>query len=619
MITKGMLEAENQCRIHHRQPWTKEVNEVMTTANILRIQLFSLRNRIDCSKQIEQKQRLLLSRIVLSTEIDAVSIALRDAQANCRKLIKEQRTQQTSIDAEQESAFVAMNPDMGAKRAAQIFKRARDTKQMMSELPSKMNCPGGISSIMVPLPKEGIELEYMPITDGPTIEQLILRRNIRHFRQAETTPLAQKDVITMIGWGADTIRSEKLLDGQSDPSDITDDEWSRYLLASMKRHSKEITITITAEKMMGKYKRWKERTSTSPSGRHLGHFHALFRPLKAKNDEDREKLEGMRAAIIELHALMLQTAYDNEHVYKRWEYILTCMLGKDSGIPRIHRLRIIHLYECDLNLLFGLFFRELDQHCEDNYLMNKGIYGCRPNRRAIDPVFVDVSQTELSMVQRSILVRFNNDATACFDRILVHVLTLCLRSFGMPKKLTTILGKLLEAARYAIKTGIGISKETYQHLEESPAFGSGQGSGASAQGWGKIASKTFDTHDKFGFGCLYSDPWKTIEVMLGMLGYVDDNNITNNGKDGESVADVIQRTQHDAQLWNDLLRATGGALNLDKCFTQVLNYTFALNGGPVVAPADPAIKIVIKDRLNLKDVVLAPISPFQTYSFLGTK
>jgi hypothetical protein len=57
---------------------------------------------------------------------------------------------------EQESAFAAMNPEMGAKRAAQIFKRAKDTKQMMSELPSKMHCPGGISSILVPLPKEGI-------------------------------------------------------------------------------------------------------------------------------------------------------------------------------------------------------------------------------------------------------------------------------------------------------------------------------------------------------------------------------------------------------------------------------------------------------------------------------
>jgi hypothetical protein len=115
---------------------------------------------------------------------------------------------------------------------------------MMYELPFKMNCPGGISSILVPLPKEGIELEYMPITDGPTIETLILRGNIRHFRQAETTPLATPEVMETIGWGANTERSEELLEGTTDPSDITDDQWSHYLLASMKRHSKEITITI---------------------------------------------------------------------------------------------------------------------------------------------------------------------------------------------------------------------------------------------------------------------------------------------------------------------------------------------------------------------------------------
>jgi hypothetical protein len=103
----------------------------MTTANILRIHPSSLRNNIECSKQIEQKQKLLL----------------RLAQKNCRILIHEQRTQKTSImEDEQESAFVAMNAEMGAKRAAQLFKRAKDTKQMMSEFPSKMNCPGVISS-----------------------------------------------------------------------------------------------------------------------------------------------------------------------------------------------------------------------------------------------------------------------------------------------------------------------------------------------------------------------------------------------------------------------------------------------------------------------------------------
>jgi hypothetical protein len=77
------------------------------------------------------------------------------------------------------------------------------------------------------------------------------------------------------------------------------------------------------------------------------------------------------------------------------------------------------------------------------------------------------------------------------DRILVHLLNLCLRSFGMPKKLTTILGELLQVARYAIKTGICVSKETYHHTDKSPAFGSGQGSAASAQGWEKIVSGGF--------------------------------------------------------------------------------------------------------------------------------
>jgi uncharacterized membrane protein len=82
---------------------------------------------------------LLKKYIGLPTDIKEATIALKIAQKNCRKLIKEQRTKKTSIDEEQEAAFVAMNPGMDTKRAAQIFQRAKDTEQMMSELPSKMN------------------------------------------------------------------------------------------------------------------------------------------------------------------------------------------------------------------------------------------------------------------------------------------------------------------------------------------------------------------------------------------------------------------------------------------------------------------------------------------------
>ena len=85
------------------------------------------------------------------------------------------------------------------------------------------------------------------------------------------------------------------------------------------------------------------------------------------------------------------------------------MIEKDPGCPKINRLRVIHLYECDLNLMLGISFRKLQQHCEDNNMLNDACYGGRPNRRAIDPVLIDMTQTEIVKVTRRPLVRLQND------------------------------------------------------------------------------------------------------------------------------------------------------------------------------------------------------------------
>jgi hypothetical protein len=99
LITKGMLNAEEQC---------KEVNEVMTTANILRIYLSSLLNNIDCSKQIAQKRTLLEHQMVFLDGIEAAIKASRNAKKLCRKLIKDNKVKQTNTDKEQEDVSVAM-------------------------------------------------------------------------------------------------------------------------------------------------------------------------------------------------------------------------------------------------------------------------------------------------------------------------------------------------------------------------------------------------------------------------------------------------------------------------------------------------------------------------------
>ena len=145
----------------------------------------------------------------------------------------------------------------------------------MSELP-KQSKNGAMSSVNVPAPREGLELQYQNITDPATMETVLLRQNRLHFRQAEDTPLATNEIIEKIGFGASSDLANKILDGTSDITAITSDPMSIQLLKIFGTKKSELDIIVTKDKMMNKYKIWKEVTSTSPSGRHLGHFHALF-------------------------------------------------------------------------------------------------------------------------------------------------------------------------------------------------------------------------------------------------------------------------------------------------------------------------------------------------------
>ena len=99
---------------------------------------------------------------------------------------------------------------------------------------------------------------------------------------------------------------------------------------------------------------------------------------------------------------------------------------------------------------------EMDQHWENNHLLKKGSYGGRSGWRSIDPVIVYVTQVEIAMITPKILVRYNNDATACFDRIMSHILCLFLQSYQMPAKVIALLSDFLQYAKYAIKTANGV-------------------------------------------------------------------------------------------------------------------------------------------------------------------
>ena len=75
--------------------------------------------------------------------------------------------------------------------------------------------------------------------------------------------------------------------------------------------------------------------------------------------------------------------------------------------------------------------------------------------------------------------RFDNDASSCYDRIIVALGMLAARKCGMPACAIKTHADALQFMQYTVKTIYGISHDNYQGTVFEPLFGTGQGSGAS--------------------------------------------------------------------------------------------------------------------------------------------
>jgi hypothetical protein len=100
-------------------------------------------------------------------------------------------------------------------------------------------------------------------------------------------------------------------------------------------------------------------------------------------------------------------------------------------------------------------------------------------------------------------LKFSNDAEACCDRIIVDLATIVSLCHGVPSKVATIQGELLEHARYFLKMGLGISDKSYSHSDNARIDGTSQGSGGSPAVWGFNSSVYFHLQSKLSTGSTY--------------------------------------------------------------------------------------------------------------------
>jgi hypothetical protein len=442
--------------------------------------------------------------------------------------------------------------------------------------------PSQVTQLLQDTPSDN--LVWDTIITQQEIETHLLTFNREAFRAAAESPCGHGVIHDAITFTSLSPASTDLLNGIIPTEWYGDNDLLREFLASFQipesvLAADPIPTTVTGDDILYGFKGWKESTSTSPSGRHLGHYKALIQdPM-----------------LLACFVKFFNIAISRGIAVPRWSQAVNVMIEKDPGQPRINRLRIIHLFEADYNLFLKMMWgSRLVRRALQMNLLNDGQHGSVPGRTTMDPIMLNQLTTDMCRVLRTNYVRFDNDASACFDRIIVALGMLAARRCGMPDHAVQTHAQSLQLMKYTVKTVYGISEDSYQGTPFAPLFGTGQGSGASPAVWLTLVVLLLNTLEKVVPERIWFRSHDgSLEHRRLVDAFVDDTALGFTDDGSSSLPDLITALERAAQTWEQLLHFSGGALNLSKCSWYVLYWDWR-KGRPQLRPissTDPNVQL----------------------------
>ena len=136
------------------------------------------------------------------------------------------------------------------------------------------------------------------------------------------------------------------------------------------------------------------------------------------------------------------------------------MLEKDPGHPWIHRLRIIELFDSQLNAGFQFFIgRRMVRSAVRGNKLHPASFGSTPGKMASSAVLQKILCVDQLKVERRAGGIFDCDAKGCYDRILPPFASLHLQALGLASAIATLLARVMFTTERHVKTRHGVSKK----------------------------------------------------------------------------------------------------------------------------------------------------------------
>jgi hypothetical protein len=295
------------------------------------------------------------------------------------------------------------------------------------------------------------------------------------------------------------------------------------------------------------------------------------------------------------------------------------MLEKITGKPMLHKLRVIHILEADYNLaLKQIFGRRLLQNCESHEALGDLQDGFRKGRSTIRTLLLNEITNDYNKRLRRNNYVGTMDISGCFDRIVTPVISLINLKNGCQPKAVEMHSTTLEKAKYHLKTRSGIMTNYYQHSEETPVHGNGQGAGDSPSQWCQQSAMLFELFTESHTGTTMSTGSGKFAWHLPMAAFADDTNLIGNDDKRTMTPDQLaEQAQKSFTTWNELLHASGHFMELDKCSCYLSIWNFQKDGYAYTLPPDKLDQQIIVYDLQNKPQTIKLIHSETSQKLLG--
>jgi hypothetical protein len=207
----------------------------------------------------------------------------------------------------------------------------------------------------------------------------------------------------------------------------------------------------------------------------------------------------------------------------RWSTVVNVMIYKKPGVLELDKLRVIHLFEADFNLIVGLLFgRRAKHHTVDHPQIHTGQYGI-PRSECQDAAFAKILHNHMAHYSKTPLGQFESHAASCFDRIVMAFCFAVMSVWGAPTSALRMWEQTLYSIVHSVKTALGLSKDTYTYSTTSPIIGPGQGSMGGPAACSTITSPLLTAMDRLAHGLTFTSPDKRVHYAPLAKMFIDDN------------------------------------------------------------------------------------------------